>query len=145
MKFYKFVLRAKSSGNVNERELVIYISAENYSQAMKQAKAFPAVKYERPNVIISSNVVDEIEYVHGIIVSGYSGRNDIDGYYLNQFEHIVKILSYLKGYRFESADGKILKNFVTRYNKASNEEKPAIEQEYYNWAQSLVDSNQLVR
>ena len=146
MSFYKCVVKAGHEGTGRMWELTLYLSAKSYTEAMKQARWFPMVKHNRGNTISDMQVVEEKEFVLGSIVSGYSRRNElVNEDCLVQFKHIVKRFTNFKVGQLETDEGKILKDFVDKYNKASAEDKPAIEQEYYNWAQSLVDGNQLVR
>jgi hypothetical protein len=145
MSFYKCVVKAGHDGGC-PWELTLYLSAKSYTEAMKQARWFPAVKHNRSNTIMDMQVVDEDEFILGSVVSAYSRRNElINEDCLVQFKHIVRRFNNFKVGKLETEKGKILKDFVNRYNQASAEDKTVIEQEYYNWAQSLVDSNQLVR
>ena len=145
MSFYKCVVRAGHDGG-RPWELTLYLNAKSCTEAMKRARWFPAVKHTGSNTIVDMQVVEEKEFVLGSIVSGYSRRNElINEDCLVQFKHIVRRFTNFMVDKLETEEGKILKDFVDRYNKASAEEQPSIEQEYYNWAQGLVEANQIVR
>ena len=146
MSFYKCVVKAGHDGGGRIWELTLYLSAKSYTEAMKQARWFPMVKHNRGNTISDMQVVEEKEFVLGSIISGYSRRNElINEDCLVQFKHIIRRFNNFKVGKLETEEGKILKDFVDRYTHSSAEDKPAIEQEYYNWAQGLVEANQLVR
>ena len=144
MPFYKCTLRAGHAGGGGFWELTVYIGAKSYTDAMKQARWFPAVQHNRSNTIVDMIAVDEKAYVLGSIVSGYIRRNDIvNPECFVMLKNVVKRFKNFKVGKLETEEGKTLQNFVNRYSKASEEDKPAIEQEYYNWAQDLLNQNQM--
>ncbi|MBQ8522925.1 MAG: hypothetical protein IJ458_04650 [Clostridia bacterium] len=143
MLFYKFILRAGHGGGGKEQELTVFVNADSYFKAIKKAKNFPAAKHHAANVVISSNVVDEAEYLRGIMLNGYSALKNNEEDYINKLENIVRIISYLKDYKFETKEGQILNEYVSKYSIASNKEKELIERDYYNWAQNLINTSEM--
>jgi hypothetical protein len=142
MPFYKFLLNTGHCGIGKSNELKVYIHANGYMQALKYARNFPAVKHHQGQAVINSAVIEEDEYVQGIIQNAYSKELN-EGDIITRLDRIVRIFSYIKNYEFSTDEGKQLKSFCDRYSKAQDDEKQLIEEEYCDWAmQQLAKSNE---
>ncbi len=138
MPFYKFLLKTGHAGAGRAGELRIYIYEKSYTTAIKHVKQFPSVKHFSAAPVWSSSIVDEREYIIGIMNNGYKiqwGEEDS----LSDFEAVYKRLSYIKNYTFQTEEGKTLKAFCDRYKQAKDKIKKQIIKEYVEWGHNLIN------
>lgn len=137
MPFYKFLLKTGHVGSASYQEMPLVLYAKTYTQAIKMAKSFPAVKRRDVSAIISSTIIEESEYIKGIVQNSYIKTYDNEDE-INKLSNCVRILSYIKDYQFITEEGKKLKSFCDTYINAKNNVKPLIEREYEDWARSII-------
>ena len=136
MPFYKHRVKAGHVGKGNYNTLVIYNYAEGLFQAIKDVKRFPMVKHYGVGTVMDSRIVDEIDFVVGVVQNAYSRLNWEQN--VTTLDKIDRILLNMPGYEFQTDEGKSLVAFRDTYNNASAKVKPMIENEYKQWAQDLI-------
>lgn len=140
MPYYRFVLKTGHRGTLKSGEMVVYICHNSYTQAMNKVKQMPMVQHGGSKFIISSCLVDESEYVKGLIKNPYEqvlGSMDE----VSPLNRICKILSHIRYHKFETLEGQTLQQFASTYAEAKGKKKREIENEYYSWAQDLITQN----
>ena len=141
MNFYKIIAKAGHQGIKRHTDIPVYLSARNISEAMFHLKRLPMVKKGNTFTTSSLTIIDEEEFIEGILTNQYNkyiNSLDVPPYnFISQINNKLRFV--LKEYDFKTQQGKELYNILTRYENADDEEKQVIEQEYNAWVEKLLN------
>jgi len=142
MNFYRIKAKAGHQSTGRYIDIPVYVSARSIIEAIDSIKHMPMIKKSKNLPATNLKIIQEDEFVLGTITNQYKKYLNYD---INEICNPLKQVSnrlrfVLKEYEFTTNEGKILRDFCNNYNKAKGEDKEKVENEYNNWALSLIKS-----
>lgn len=141
MEFYKISATIGHLGAGKSAQIILYVYAENISDAIRRVKNMPMVKHEANLPITKIILVSEDEFFKNSIYNPYF--DFVKGLSVDEITSLDELCSRLwylfeSNYRLTSSIGKKMKELYESYTRASKKVQKRLDKEYKLWAETEI-------